>query len=141
MADKKLADLIKLADLKNLKHLVLFRNDVSAIVVLDADKVSIQEFKVKGIVLTLPKNCCGVKHGVTLCFVSLPFDKKIAAFPHSGQIKDSFEVIGKVTELVQAGNMATINIEFTQYDVKKWNEFVLLYIKQQKQINELNKKV
>jgi hypothetical protein len=141
MTEKKLADLIKLADLKNLKHLILFRNDVSAILVLDADKVIIQEIKVKGIVLTLPKNTCGVKHGVTLCFVSLPFDKKVTAFPNSGQFKDSFEVIGKVMEIIPAGNLCTINIEFTQYDVKKWNDFVLLYIKHQKKINELNKKI
>ncbi len=137
---KTLASLIKVTDLELMKHLIVLRNDMSGLAVIDEDAIRILEFREKGIVIITPENICAEKHKVTLAFVSLPIKKKVTTFAAAVKFKDAFEVIGKVVEVTKSPEFkgqVTLSIEFTQYNIKDWKALIVAYIERQNSINRL----
>lgn len=123
-----------------MKHLVLFKNDTSGTHVIDESSITILEFREKGIVLTVPYNSCGESHALTLFMIKLPVNHQIQQLKDIKRIRNVFEILGKIESVTKPkerkGNW-TIEISFTQYDVKEWTEFVLAYVKRQQDINSL----
>lgn len=133
-------DLINKADLKELKHMALIRNEMSGVTLMKEKESQIMEFQEKGIVLRINKNIGQPGHLVTLFFLRIPIEKKFKQFPELGKLKCAFEVMGKINEYEKldiAGNDLIVKIDFTQYDHGKWSSFIETYISQQNKIQSL----
>lgn len=142
MSKNNIVELIQLNNLRDLKHLVLIRNDTSGTIYLEEGGIHILEIKETSIVISAAPNICVEGHSLTLCIIKLPINKKITKFPKPGQFNNSFEIIGKVSEIKKDDNNKefwSLVIAFTQYDVDSWEEFIISYIERQNSINKIKK--
>lgn len=139
--NKSLKELIKKADFTQVKHVVVFRNDTSGTTVADESFVYIEQILEKGLVLHVPNKACMQGHNLTLFMLRIPLRQKIEKIPERGTIKNSFEVIGKVMEIEshddEAKECSIIKINFVQFDLRQWREFILSYVEQMEKIEQL----
>ena len=139
--NKSLKDLIKKADFTQVKHIIVFRNDTSGTNVADESHVYIEQILEKGLILHVPNKVCMPGHNLTLFMLRIPLRQKIEKIPERGTIKNSFEVIGKVIEIEEhddeSVDLSIIKINFVQYDLRQWREFILSYVQQMEKIEEL----
>lgn len=134
-----ISDYIFSNQFKRFGHQILFKNETSGTVFTQYQLIVIKEIKENGLVLELPSNQCQKGHTLSLYFFNQDYKFKTINFLTT--IKDSeFEIIGKVdlvTENSPVSKMATIEITFVQYNVKKWKMTLEQYNKNQDQINDL----
>ncbi len=143
-----LSNLINTDDFKEVRSSLLLRNNSSGTEIVKSSLISIIELSDNSITLKLPLNSCQVSHFIDLFIFQYPLKKEIAHLPQRGGIRGALEVIGKVSAImkidaendqVDGDRWSSVDIELTQYDVGKWERFVLQYVQIQERINNLSK--
>lgn len=133
---KLLSKLIKLKDFNQLKHSILLKNDTSGTSITDLEEIRIDSFDDELLNLTLPQNTLGPGHNITLYLYQTPISKDDLEKIGNKNYKTSFEVIGKVVELISEDENQYASIELTQYDKFKWKNICQQY--EQTQTNILD---
>lgn len=121
-------------------HKICLRNETSHTLFTRTDAVLIKELKDDGLTLEIPINVCQKGHGLTLFFLSMETENKIT-LPHSGHFKEAlFEAMAKV-EKIESTNLnketVLVDLRFSQYDQVGWKKILILYSKNQDEINDL----
>ena len=137
MEDKLLSELLDSKNFKRLHHSVIVRNLTSSTVVGRDGPIAIYEFLESGLIIKTGPRTCAIGHMVSVLFMNDKTFNKLAAIPDLGEIKGSFEVLGRVKLLENNLDSQIITIEFSQYDIVKWEKFFHMYKLRQKQINEV----
>lgn len=139
-----ISDYIFKKSFKPYGHKLALRNETSHTLFSKWDLVLIKELKEDGLTLELPLNTCQVGHTLTLFFLSTTTDAKIT-LPDSGHFKEAqFEAMAKVLKLesnIANSDTVFVELHFTQYDLNLWKKILVLYSKNQEEINELLKKL
>ena len=144
MITDSIVKLIDQADLKQLKHRIMFKNDTSGTESINDKRNTLVELQEKGIILRVPKLSCAQGHNISIFLVPLPLKTRISKIRDINKIEESLEIIGKVTKLTPVeddkSELVTITVTFTQYDKKEWYYLVKQYIDKQIAINNLKPK-
>jgi hypothetical protein len=138
--DGSLIELINAADITQLKHLVVFKNETSGTEVITLNTIRILDLREKGISLIVPENTCGEKHSLLIFLIELPVKKPIKSLQDVKKYNDRLEVIGKVASVNREDGedgFWTVEIDFTQYEGTKWKYFIRSYVERQEFIDKV----
>lgn len=141
MGEKKLADLVKSEDFKQVRHIVFMKNETSQTHFSESDNITILEMGTNYLILEGPANCCQNGHQISLSL--MPFkrnnpEQKKAPTIHAH--KNLLSVVAKVDEyaaLEHVKGRATWRVNLTQFNQDDWQHLLNLYEAHQQAINSL----